>query len=68
MSNGECALLFQEQTTSQTAVYFLGIYDMKTRALVRQWSTAESDEVRVFQLPGMRSVLALGSGLIILTP
>jgi hypothetical protein len=68
MSNGECALLFQEQTTSQTAVYFLGIYDMKTRALVRQWSTAESDEVRVFQLPGMRSVLALGSGLFILTP
>jgi len=68
MSNGECALLFQEQTSSQTAVYFLGIYDMKTRALVRQWSTAESDEVRVFQLPGMRSVLALGSGLFILTP
>jgi hypothetical protein len=68
MSNGECALLFQEQTTSQTAVYFLGIYDMKTRALVRQWSTAESDLVRVFQLPGMRSVLALGSGLFILTP
>jgi hypothetical protein len=68
MSNGECALLFQEQTTSQTAVYFLGIYDMKTRALVRQWSTAESDEVRVFQLPGMRSVLALGSGLLVLTP
>ncbi len=68
MSNGECALLFQEQTTSQTAVYFLGIYDMKTRALVRQWSTAESDMVRVFQLPGMRSVLALGSGLFILTP
>jgi len=68
MSNGECALLFQEQTTSQTAVYFLGIYDMKTRSLVRQWSTTESDEVRVFQLPGMRSVLALGSGLFILTP
>lgn len=68
MSDGACALLFQEQTTSQTAVYFLGVYDMKTRVLVRQWSTAESDEVRVFQLPGMRSVLALGSGLIILTP
>jgi hypothetical protein len=68
MSNGECALLFQEQTTSQTAVYSLGIYDMKTRALVRQWSTAESESPRVFQLPGMRSVLALGSGLFILTP
>lgn len=68
MSDGACALLSQEQTTSQTAVYFLGVYDMKTRVLVRQWSTAESDEVRVFQLPGMRSVLALGSGLIILTP
>src|SRR5664279_689568 len=59
MSDGECALLFQEQSTSQTAVYFLGIYDMKTRALVHQWSMAESDEVRVFQLPGMRSALAL---------
>lgn len=68
MSGGECALLFQEQTTSQTAIYFLGIYDMKTRALVRQWSTAESESPRVFQLPGMRSVLALGSGLFILTP
>lgn len=68
MSDGECALLFQEQTTSQTAVYFLGVYDMKTRALVRQWSTAESESPRVFQLPGMRSVLALGSGFSILTP
>jgi len=68
MSDGECALLFQEQTTSQTAVYFLGIYDMKTRVLVRQWSTAESESPRVFQLPGMRSVLALGSGFSILTP
>lgn len=68
MSDGECALLFQEQSTSQTAVYFLGIYDMKTRALVHQWSMAESDEVRVFQLPGMRSALALGSGFSILTP
>ncbi|MCX6084729.1 MAG: hypothetical protein NT102_07190 [Caldiserica bacterium] len=68
ISDGECALLFQEQTTSQTAVYFLGIYDMKTRALVRQWSTAESDEVRVFQLPGMHSVLALATGLFVLTP
>jgi hypothetical protein len=63
-----CALLFQEQTTSQTAVYFLGIYDMKTRTLVRQWSTAESVEVRVFQLPGMRSVLALATGLFVLAP
>ncbi len=61
MSNGECALLFQEQTTSQTTIYFLGIYDMKTGALVRQWSTAESDEIRVFQLPGMRSVVALAA-------
>ncbi len=68
MSNGECALLFQEETTSQTAVYFLGIYDMKTRALVRQWSTAESESPRVFQLPGMRSALALGSGFSILAP
>jgi hypothetical protein len=68
VSAGECALLFQEQTTSQTAVYFLGIYDMKTRALVRQWSTAESESPRVFQLPGMRSVVALGSGLLILAP
>jgi len=67
MSNGECALLFQEQTTSQTAVYFLSIYDMKTRALVGQWSTAESESPRVFQLPGMRSALALGSGFSILT-
>jgi len=68
MSDGECALLFQEQTTSQTAVYFLGIYDMKARTLVRQWSTAESESPRVFELPGMRSVLALGSGFSILTP
>jgi hypothetical protein len=68
MSDGECALLFQEQTTSQTAVYFLGIYDMKTRALVRQWSMAESESPRVFQLPGMRSALALSSGFSILTP
>jgi hypothetical protein len=68
MSNGECALLFQEETTSQTAVYFLGIYDMKTRALVHQWSTAESESPRVFQLPGMRSALALGSGFSILAP
>jgi len=68
MSDGECALLFQEQTTSQTAIYFLGIYDMKARTLVRQWSTAESESPRVFELPGMRSVLALGSGFSILTP
>jgi hypothetical protein len=68
ISDGVCALLFQEQTTSQTAVYFLGIYDMKTRTLVRQWSTAESVEVRVFQLPGMRSVLALATGLFVLAP
>jgi hypothetical protein len=68
MSNGECALLFQEETTSQTAVYFLGIYDMKTRALVRQWSTAESESPRVFQLPGMRSALALSSDFSILAP
>jgi hypothetical protein len=68
ISDGECALLFQEQTTSQTAVYFLGIYDMKTRTLVRQWSTAESVEVRVFQLPGLRSVLALATGLFVLAP
>jgi hypothetical protein len=68
VSAGECALLFQEQTTSQTAVYFLGVYDMKTHALVRQWSTAESESPRVFQLPGMRSVVALGSGLFILAP
>jgi hypothetical protein len=66
--DGECALLFQEQTTSQTAVYFLGIYDMETRTLVRQWSTAESVEVRVFQLPEMRSVLALATGLFVLAP
>ena len=68
ISNGECALLFQEQTTSQTAIYFLGIFDMETHALVRQWSTAESESPRVFQLPGMRSVLALGTGLFILAP
>src|SRR5664279_2401517 len=68
MFNGKCALLFQEETTSQTAVYFLGIYDMKTRALVRQWSTAESESPRVFQLPGMRSALALSSGFSILAP
>ncbi len=68
MSAGECALLFQEQTTSQTAVCFLGIYDMKAGALVRQWSTAESESPRVFQLPGLRSVLALGSGLLVLAP
>ncbi|MCX6085910.1 MAG: hypothetical protein NTX94_05700 [Caldiserica bacterium] len=68
MSVGECALLFQEQTTSQTAVCFLGIYDMKTGTLVRQWSTAESESPRVFQLPGMRSVLAVGSGLLVLAP
>ncbi|HWQ22218.1 MAG TPA: hypothetical protein VN478_05785 [Clostridia bacterium] len=67
-SDGECALLFQEQTTSQTAVYFLGIYDIKTGALVRQWSTAESEVPRVFQLPGKRSVVALGSGISILIP
>ena len=67
-SDGECALLFQEQTTSQTAVYFLGIYDMKTGALVRQWSTAESESPRVFQLPGNRSVLALSTSVSILTP
>ena len=66
--NGECALLFQEQTTSQAAVYFLGVYDMKSGALVRQWSTAESESPRVFQLPGKRSVLALGSGISILSP
>ncbi|MHB8106692.1 MAG: hypothetical protein ACYDH4_04590 [Candidatus Cryosericum sp.] len=68
ISNGECALLFQEQTTSQSAVYFLGIYDMKTRALVRQWSAVENESPRVFQLPGMHSALALGSGFSILAP
>ncbi len=67
-SNGECALVFQEQTASQTTIYFLGIYSMKTGALVRQWSTAESDAIRVFQLPGMRSVVALADGFSILTP
>ncbi len=68
MSNGECSLLFQEQTTSQTAIYFLGVYDMKSRTLVGQWSTAETESPQVFQLPGMRSILALSSGFLILTP
>ncbi len=67
-SNGECALVFQEQTASQTAIYFLGIYSMKTGALARQWSTAETDAIRVFQLPGRRSVVALADGFSILTP
>ncbi len=68
ISDGTCALLFQEQTSSQTAVYFLGVYDMKTGVLERQWSTAETSEIRVFQMPGMRSVLALGTGIFILAP
>lgn len=68
ISDGACALLFQEQTSSQTAVYFLGVYDMKTGALERQWSTAESSEISVFQMPGMHSVLVLGTGLFVLTP
>jgi hypothetical protein len=68
MSDGHCAILFQEQTISQSAVYFLGVYDLKTRALVRQWSTAESEAPRVFQLPGMRSVLTLSTGFLVLTP
>lgn len=68
ISDSSCALLFQEQTASQTSVYFLGVYDMLNGALLRQWSTAESDEVRIFQLPGMRSVLALGTGFLILAP
>jgi len=68
ISDGTCALLFQEQTSSQTAVYFLGVYDMKTGILERRWSTAETSEIRVFQMPGMRSVLALGTGIFILAP
>ncbi len=68
LSEGHCAILFQEQTTSQSAIYFLGVYDMKTHALVRQWSTTESEVPRVFQLPGMRSVLALGTGFLALVP
>lgn len=67
-SDGHCAILFQEQTTSQSAVYFLGVYDIQTHALVRQWSTAESETPRVFQLPGMRSVMALGTGFLVLAP
>lgn len=65
---GQLALLFQEQTTSQTAVYFLGIYDFMAHALIRQWSTAGSEEPRVFQFPGTRSVLTLDSSLLILCP
>ena len=68
ISGEDCALLFQEQTSSQTAVYFLGVYDLQTGALKRQWSTAESSEIRVFQMPGMHSVLALGTGIFVLAP
>jgi hypothetical protein len=49
-------------------VYFLGVYDLQTGALKRQWSTAESSEIRVFQMPGMHSVLALGTGIFVLAP
>ncbi|MHB8071996.1 MAG: hypothetical protein ACYDHF_08635 [Candidatus Cryosericum sp.] len=68
VSGEYCAILFQEETTSQSAVYFLGVYDMKARGLVRQWSTAESEAPRVFQLPGARSILALSSGFLVLVP
>jgi len=68
MSNDSCAILFQEQTTSESAVYYLGVYDIKTGTLVRQWSTAENESPRVFQLPGMRSVLALSTGFLVLAP
>ncbi|MCE5193672.1 hypothetical protein LLF88_07045 [bacterium] len=68
ISDGSCALLFQEQTSSQTAVYFLGVYDMESGILKRQWSTAEPSEIRVFQMPGLRSVLALGTGIFVLAP
>lgn len=68
ISDDSCAILFQEQTTSESAVYYLGVYDIKTGALVHQWSTAESESPRVFQLPGMRSVLALSTGFLVLAP
>ncbi|MGB9666974.1 MAG: hypothetical protein ACPL2N_06655 [Candidatus Cryosericum sp.] len=68
ISDETCALLFQEQTSSQNAVYYLGVYDMKTGTLQRQWSTAESSEIRVFQMPGMRSVLGFGTGIVVLAP
>ncbi len=65
---GQLALLFQEQTTSQTAVYFLGIYDFTTRKLLRQWSTAESQEPQLFLFPGTRAALTFSSSLLILCP
>jgi hypothetical protein len=68
ISGGSCAILYQEQTTSESAVYYLGVYDIKTGALVHQWSTAESESPRVFQVPGMRSVLALSTGFLVLAP
>jgi hypothetical protein len=68
ISGDSCAILFQEQTTSTSAVYYLGIYDITTGTVVHQWSTAESESPRVFQLPGQRSVLALGTGFLVLAP
>ena len=67
-ADGVCSLLFQEETTSQTAVYYLGVYDSSTGTRLHQWSTAESEAPRLFQLPGGRSVLALGTGFLVLEP
>jgi hypothetical protein len=62
------AVLFQENTASQTAVYFVGVYDIGSSKLVRQWSTAESETPRISQLPGLRTAVVLGSGFLILCP
>ncbi|HEY9093846.1 MAG TPA: hypothetical protein VIN62_03335 [Candidatus Cryosericum sp.] len=67
-ADGVCSVLFQEETTSQTPVYYLGVYDGTTGALLHQWSTAEAEAPRLFQLPGGRSVLALGTGFLVLEP
>ena len=67
-AEGVCSLLFQEETTSQTAVYYLGVYDGSTGTLLHQWSTAEAEAPRLFQLPGERSVLALATGFLVLEP
>ena len=68
VSGDSCAILFQEQTTSASAVYYLGIYSIATGTIAHQWSTAESESPRLFQLPGQRSVLALGTGFLVLAP
>lgn len=63
-----CSLLFTEETASESTVCFLGVYSVATGTLAYQWSTAESETPRIFQLPQAHTALALAGGFLVLAP